>query len=240
VGLLINTVPVRASVTASTTTADLLDQLHNLRNQTLEHEHLGLNEIHRLIGQPRLFDTVFVYENYPTDAARFAGADGLAITNLATRDFYHYPLSIQAVPGPELDLRVHYRADLFDEVGIAALMAKFEQVLTDMTVDPSQPLWINRTVPVPPVRTPAPERHGGGSYRAAVSSVERTLAGVYEKVLGVDRVGLDDSFFDLGGDSLSAMRAVAAINAATGSRLGAGTLIDAPSVRDLIQRLDDR
>jgi acyl carrier protein len=109
-----------------------------------------------------------------------------------------------------------------------------------MTADPTRPLWINRTVPVPPVRTPAPERHGGGSYRAAVSSVERTLAGVYEKVLGVDRVGLDDSFFDLGGDSLSAMRAVAAINAATGSRLGAGTLIDAPSVRDLIQRLDDR
>jgi hypothetical protein len=108
-----------------------------------------------------------------------------------------------------------------------------------MTVDPSQPLWINRTVPVPPVSTPAPERHGGGSYRAAVSSVERTLAGVYEKVLGVDRVGLDDSFFVLGGDSLSAMRAVAAINAATGSRLGVATLFDAPTVGMLSERLAD-
>ena len=240
VGLLINTVPVRVSVTASTTTADLLDQLHNLRNQTFEHEHLGLNEIHRLIGQPRLFDTVFVYENYPTDAARFAGADGLAITNLATRDFYHYPLSIQAVPGPELDLRVQYRADLFDEADIAALMAKFEHVLADVIADPTRPLWINRTVPVPPVRTPAPEQHSDGGYRAPVSPLERTLAGIYERVLGADRVGLDESFFDLGGDSLSAMRAVAAINAATGSRLGVASLFDAPSVRDLIQRLGDR
>jgi len=239
VGLLINTVPVRVSVTASTTTADLLDQLHNLRNQTFEHEHLGLNEIHRLIGQPRLFDTVFVYENYPTDAARFAGADGLAITNLATRDFYHYPLSIQAVPGPELDLRVQYRADLFDEADIAALMAKFEQVLADMTADPTRPLWINRTVPVPPVRTPAPEQHSDGGYRAPVSPLERTLAGIYERVLGADQVGLDESFFDLGGDSLSAMRAVAAINAATGSRLGVATLFDAPTVGMLSERLAD-
>jgi amino acid adenylation domain-containing protein/non-ribosomal peptide synthase protein (TIGR01720 family) len=239
VGLLINTVPVRASVTATTTTADLLDQLHNLRNQTFEHEHLALNEIHRLTGQQRLFDTVFVYENYPTDAARFAGADGLAITDLATRDFYHYPLSIQAVPGTELDLRVQYRTDVFDEADIAALMAEFEQVLADMTADPTQPLWINRTVPVPPVSTPAPTHHGDASYRAPVSPLERTLVGIYEKVLGADRVGLDESFFDLGGDSLSAMRAVTAINAATGRRLGVATLCDASTVGMLSERLAD-
>jgi non-ribosomal peptide synthetase component F len=163
----------------------------------------------------------------------------LAITNLATRDFYHYPLSIQAVPGPELDLRVQYRADVFSEADIAALMAAFEQVLADMTADPSQPLWINRTVPVTPVRTPAPTHHGDASYRAPVSPLERTLVGIYEKVLGADRVGLDESFFDLGGDSLSAMRAVTAINAATGRRLGVATLCDASTVGMLSERLAD-
>jgi acyl carrier protein len=72
-----------------------------------------------------------------------------------------------------------------------------------------------------------------------VSPLERTLAGIYEKVLGADRVGLDESFFDLGGDSLSAMRAVAAINAATGSRLGVTTLFDAPTVGMLSERVVD-
>ena len=239
VGLLINTVPVRASVTTTTTTADLLDQLHNFRNQTFEHEHLGLNEIHRLAGQERLFDTVFVYENYPTDAARFAGADGLTITNLATRDFYHYPLSIQAVPGPELELHIQYRTDVFDEAGIAALVAEFEQVLTDMAADPAQPLWINRAVPVPPVITPPSKHHGDSGYREPVSPVERTLAGIFEKVFGADRVGLDDSFLDLGGDSLSAMRVVAAINAVSGSRLGVAALFAAPTVGMLSERLAD-
>ena len=106
VGLLINTVPVRARITAATTTTDLLDQLQHAHNQTLEHEHLALNEIHRVTGQEHLFDTLFVYENYPIDAATLSGADGLAITEFAHREYTHYPLAIQAVPGSELRLRV--------------------------------------------------------------------------------------------------------------------------------------
>ena len=47
VGLLINTVPVRATITAATTTADLLEQLQGAHNDTLEHQHLALSEIHR-------------------------------------------------------------------------------------------------------------------------------------------------------------------------------------------------
>ena len=84
IGLLINTVPVRATITAATTTTDLLHQLHNAHNDTLEHQHLALSDIHRATGQERLFDTVFVYENYPTDAAALSGADGLVVAKLAT------------------------------------------------------------------------------------------------------------------------------------------------------------
>ncbi|EUA07758.1 pstA domain protein [Mycobacterium xenopi 4042] len=49
-GLLINTVPVRARVTAATTTSGLLDQLHGTHNHTLEHQHLALAEIHRSVA----------------------------------------------------------------------------------------------------------------------------------------------------------------------------------------------
>ena len=56
---------------------------------------------------------------------------------------------------------------------------------------------------------PAPEYQGVERYRAPAGSVEELLAGIYAQVLGVQRVGVDDSFFELGGDSISSMQVVA-------------------------------
>ena len=84
---------------------------------------------------------------------------------------------------------------------------------------------------------PAPEYQDADRYRAPASAVEEILAGIYAQVLGLERVGVDDSFFDLGGDSLSAMRVIAAINTALDAHLAVRTLFDAPSVRSLSQQL---
>jgi non-ribosomal peptide synthase protein (TIGR01720 family) len=258
VGLLINTVPVRANITPTTTTTDLLEQLQRAHNHTLEHQHLALRDIHRITGQERLFDTVFVYENYPTDTAALSGgAHELAITDF--RDFYHYPLTIQAVPGRQLELRVQYRADLFDTATIEALIERFKRALAAMTADPNRRLSkmdllpdgehgrpdrsANRgALPQQPVTTavsPSEHHHTAGHYRAPDDLVEQILVGIYAQVLGVDRVSVDESFFDLGGDSLSAMRAIAAINTAFDIHLAVTTLFDAPTVKGLRQQLAD-
>jgi len=83
---------------------------------------------------------------------------------------------------------------------------------------------------------PAPE-YTAGEYRAPATPTEEILAGIYAEVLGVERVGVDDSFFDLGGDSLLAMRLIAAINTTLDIRLGVRTLFDAPSVRSLSRQV---
>ena len=100
IGLLLNTVPVRATITAATTTAELLEQLQTLHNHTLEHQHLALPEIHRATGHDQLFDTLFVYENYPVDIAALSGEHDLAITEFSSREHNHYPLAVMAGLGP--------------------------------------------------------------------------------------------------------------------------------------------
>ena len=137
VGLLINTVPVRARITPATTTADLLDQLQRAHNDTLEHQHLALSEIQRITGQEHLFDTVFVYENYPIDTTGVPlGAHELAITEFTSRESNHYPLAVQAMPGSELGLRVEFDTDVFDAASIETLIERWRRVLEAMTVDP--------------------------------------------------------------------------------------------------------
>ena len=140
VGLLINTVPVRATITAATTTADLLDQLQSAHNDTLEHQHLALSEIHRITGHDQLFDTLFVYENYPIDTAALSGINGLAITEIHGRESTHYPLTMAARPGNELELRVEFDTDVFDPATIDTLIERLQRVVVAMTADPGRRL----------------------------------------------------------------------------------------------------
>jgi non-ribosomal peptide synthase protein (TIGR01720 family) len=256
VGLMINTVPVRANITPATTTTDLLEQLQSAHNHTLEHQHLSLRDMHRITGQERLFDTVFVYENYPTGAASVGSVDELVVTEATNRDYYHYPLTIQAAPGRELHLRIQFRTDLFDMATIETLMERFTQVLVDMIADPTRRLsssgllgsehtrldgWGNREVSKPATTVQAAhELHDtGDGYRAPATLVEQIVAGIYADVLDVDQVSVDESFFEMGGDSLAAMRAIAAINTAFDVRLAVTALFDAPSITSLSKQLAD-
>ncbi|SII62833.1 Probable non-ribosomal peptide synthetase PstA [Mycobacteroides abscessus subsp. abscessus] len=53
---------------------------------------------------------------------------------------------------------------------------------------------------------PAPEYRAVERYRRPATVVEETLAAIYAQVLGLERVGADDSFFELGGDSIGVLR----------------------------------
>ncbi|RAG85060.1 hypothetical protein DN069_13970 [Streptacidiphilus pinicola] len=54
---------------------------------------------------------------------------------------------------------------------------------------------------------PAPPDQGG-DYRAPATEAERVLATVFAEVLGIDRVGVDDDFFAVGGDSIRSIQVV--------------------------------
>ena len=140
-GLLITTTPVRARLNPAEATLSFLQRLQHDQALLLPHQHLPLAEIHKLAGRDVLFDTLFTYENYPVEGGRQAsGDDDLPIREIRGRNSNHYPLSLAAIPGPQLGLRLHYSADLFDTAAAATLAGRLVRLLEQIAADPSAPL----------------------------------------------------------------------------------------------------
>ncbi|WP_253780864.1 non-ribosomal peptide synthetase [Goodfellowiella coeruleoviolacea] len=169
VGLFINTVPVRVQVEPATPLADVLARFQEQQFELLPHHHLGLPDINRIAGHKRLFDSTFVFENYPMDrVADMTGLGGARVIASEVRDSTHYPVSLVCVPGERLRLRMDCQAAVFDRAGAADLVQRLLRVLRAIVADPAQPVgrvdllgaagraralteWNEPLRPVPPV-----------------------------------------------------------------------------------------
>ncbi|MFC7446984.1 amino acid adenylation domain-containing protein, partial [Rhodococcus daqingensis] len=80
---------------------------------------------------------------------------------------------------------------------------------------------------------PEPVFESATEFRPPRNPVEEVIAGVFADLLGVDRVSVDQDFFDIGGNSLVATRVVARVNSALGIAMGVRELFDAPTVESL-------
>ncbi|MCM5570800.1 amino acid adenylation domain-containing protein [Burkholderiaceae bacterium FT117] len=79
---------------------------------------------------------------------------------------------------------------------------------------------------------PAPDWGASAAgYAAPRSEIERTLASIWEGLLGVERVGLDDDFFELGGHSMLAIRVLAEVDRRLGRQLRMAAFFEAPTIR---------
>jgi amino acid adenylation domain-containing protein len=87
-------------------------------------------------------------------------------------------------------------------------------------------------------RLPAPVREQSRGQEPAATPTESALADLYATVLGMAGLSVTDSFFDLGGTSLTAMRLVHMIGRETGVDLGVTEVFLHPSVRDLAASID--
>jgi acyl carrier protein len=150
--------------------------------------------------------------------AKHLGKVVLAIDDLATLRS-HATAARAPVPGRSL----------------AAILGTEEPV----TAQPSHA--VSESVPQSAISSPQSPEHVrpdlGTEYVAPADEVEVALAAIWQELLGIERIGTRDNFFDLNGDSLLAAQVTARIHTALQVKLPLSVLFDAPTIAALAERV---
>ena len=111
---------------------------------------------------------------------------------------------------------------------------------------PSQYVWLD-ALPLGPngkvdrQRLPRPPHQRpelASEYVAPRTPVEETLARIWSEVLGVEPIGVDDDFFDLGGHSLRATQVIARVNKAFRRTVPLRRLFEQPTIAELVKAIE--
>ncbi|MFI0487357.1 amino acid adenylation domain-containing protein [Actinomadura sp. 9N215] len=143
-GLFINTVPVRAQLSAQQTILDLLNAVQHQQLQQQPHQHTSLVDIQAasiLPADAPLFDTILIFENYPVPADGAASpTPTLNICDSTTLEHDHYPLTLVTGPGAPLRLTFSYDRARHTETAVRRMADHLTALLEAMAGDPGREL----------------------------------------------------------------------------------------------------
>jgi amino acid adenylation domain-containing protein/non-ribosomal peptide synthase protein (TIGR01720 family) len=254
-GLFINTLPVRVRVNPDLRVREYLQALQRQQAEARAYDYSALVDIQSWSEVPRgkpLFASLLAFENYPVDASiRERAGETLGISGVRDVERTNYPLTLAALPGAELQVCFDYDGRRLGTALVRRMIADLAKLLAGMAGDAETRLGdlalvieeVRGLRPAAafgdgdPAGSAVPEERAGEERPrlAPRTATEAALARIWSEVLKVESVGVEDSFFDLGGDSLSAIRLLARVRTAMGVEVSLSTLFETPTVAELAE-----
>lgn len=247
---LVNTVVMRLDLSTSDTFGELLTNVRSTALDAFAHGDAPFDRVvdelagRRDLGRSPLFQLFFNVLNAPFDLPPTGDVD-LAVFPIE-RPTAQFDISISVDTQLTKTVSIEYATELYDRSTIERLLDRYVALLEQLSIATPMPSGA-RIADLPD--TAADRRSAVSSAvddsdgRSAPGAEGRQLEGLvidaWETALGRDGIRRNDNFFDVGGDSLAAVRVFATIHESTGRRPPLTTLFSAPTVAELARLLDD-
>ena len=137
-GIFINTLPAHVQVHPRQRLISWLRDLQVQQSESRRFDFVSLAQLQAWCDRPggaSLFDSIFIFEDYPIDG-QAAEAHGLRLRDLHARETTNYPLSVTAYPGKQLSVVLGYDPALFDAMTVERMAVHLEVLLGVMAGDP--------------------------------------------------------------------------------------------------------
>ncbi|MEX2285496.1 MAG: alpha/beta fold hydrolase, partial [Planctomycetaceae bacterium] len=255
IGYFINDLVLRADVSGDPSFRQLLGRARETVLQAFSHQELPFMHLVRELNPARspnrhpLIQVELVLQNTPSASKDLPGIEWGEVGSETRAGAADLDLSMIAREDEQgIHLLLSYRTDLFDEATIRLMLEHMQALLEAVVADPDQRLsqLLSQALPQLPdrrsSRKSSPARASSAKaktpYVAPRTDMERELAAIWEGILKVDRVGVHDDFFELGGYSLLAVQVMARACTLLNRELPFAVIFASPTVATLAERVE--
>jgi amino acid adenylation domain-containing protein/non-ribosomal peptide synthase protein (TIGR01720 family) len=143
VGLSINTLPLLVQISPSEKLIPWLAQIQQSMSKIQDYCYTPLFEIQacsEVTGGMPLFESIVVFENYPVDKAGFNEESSLHLSEIEGLGQTNYPLTLVAIPGDELSIRISYDNLRFEKDTMERMLGHLQTIFSAIAQKPQQNL----------------------------------------------------------------------------------------------------
>lgn len=138
VGLFINSLPIRAKINSQMLIINWIKDFHDSLAELKDHEHSALVEIQKeseLPPKQNLFDSLFVFENYPVNESLNDNKNKLEFSDFNSFEKTNYPLTIISGPGNKIKIDAAFDGSQISETSVDLLLNHFTQILKYVVIN---------------------------------------------------------------------------------------------------------
>jgi thioesterase domain-containing protein/acyl carrier protein len=187
-------------------------------------------------GNPNLFDTLLVVENFTHDeiSSRY-----LNIKNYKSGLTTTYPITIAIVPEETIKIKYVWNESVVNDDSAILLLKSFKEILATSYGQKIE--QISNSLGEPPTFdiNEDSEQQVTRNFVSATTVIELELTKIWERILGLKVIGIKDNFFDLGGKSIQALQLFREIEKSFDKTLLPSVLIQHPTIHQLGKLIND-
>lgn len=216
VGLFANTVPVRVKADKDTTFEELVTSLNKDFLNSISYSYCSLGEIQEVSSlNHNLVNHLYLFQNFSLDSL-YDGAKniGVDITNMYLNHKTNYDFSIEFTMKDNIDIKVSYNTSKYSINYIEDLIKNLNALVLAIIDNDSQKHIIKDLYSCIKINEQLIEDvldyedNIESVYIEPTTELEKELAEIFKEVLAIDKVGINDDFFYLGGNSIKGMKVI--------------------------------